>query len=62
VRAQFHNQSLADPHTKQATAQPPPLLHEPSKIGVGPPEQEEECPKHAALAVCSHRTFLHVAA
>jgi len=37
ARAQFHNRSLADPHTKQATAQTPPLLHEPIRIGVGPP-------------------------
>ena len=39
ARAQFHNRSLADPHTKQATAQTPPLLHEPIRIGVGPPQR-----------------------
>ena len=63
ARAQFHNRSLADPHTKQATAQTPPLLHwhEPIRFGVGPPERERECPKHGAFA-CSHGTHLHVAA
>jgi hypothetical protein len=60
VKHQFHNRSLADPHTKQALAQALPLLEEPIRIGVGPSEQGGECPKPGSLA-CSHGTFLHMA-
>ncbi len=58
--AQFHNRSLADPHTRQAPAPTAAQLEELTRIGVGPSEPEGECPKHGALA-CAHGTFLHVA-
>ena len=57
--AQFHDRLLADPHTRQAPAETPPLLEEPTRIGIDPSEQGGEC-KHGASA-CSHGTFLHVA-
>ena len=58
--AQFHDRLLADPHTTQALAETPPLLGEPTRIGMDPSERGGECPKHGASA-CSHGTFLHVA-
>ena len=58
--AQFHDWLLADPHTRQALAENPPLLEEPNRIGIDPSERGGECPKHGASA-CSHGTFLHVA-
>ena len=58
--AQFHDRWLADPHTRQALAETPPLLEEPTRIGRYPSERGGECPKHGASA-CSHGTFLHVA-
>jgi len=58
--AQFHNRLLADPHTRQASAETPPLLEELTRIGIDPSERGGECPKHGASA-CSHGTFLHVA-
>ena len=58
--AQFHDRLLADPHTRQTPAETPPLLEEPTRIGIDPSERGGECPKHGASA-CSHGTFLHVA-
>ncbi len=59
----IHNRSITDPHTRVtrlAPAQPPPLLEDPTRIGVGPSELEGKCLKHDALAY-SHGIFLHVA-
>ena len=58
--AQFHDRLLADPHTRQAPAQTPPLPEEPTRIRIDPSQQGGECPKHGASA-CSHGTVLHVA-
>ncbi len=58
--AQFHNRSLADPHTRQAPAPTATQLEELTRIGVGLSEPGWECPKHGASA-CAHGTFLHVA-
>ena len=57
--AQFRNRSLADPHTRQAPAETPPLLEEQTRIGIDPSERGGESPKHGSSA-CSHETFLHV--
>ncbi len=59
--AQFHNRSLADPHTWQAPAQNSALLEESTRIGLDPSEWRGECPENGALEALSHGTFLHVA-
>jgi hypothetical protein len=59
--AQFHNRSLADPHTWQAPAKKTALLEESTRIGLDPPEWKGECPENGALEPSSHGTFLHVA-
>ena len=60
--AQFHDRLLADPHTRQASAETPPLLEEPNRIGMDRSKQGGECPKHGASArSLAHGTFLHVA-
>ncbi len=57
---QFHNWSLADPHTRQAPVPTFAQLEELTRTGVGSSEPGGQCPKHGALA-CAHGTFLHVA-
>ncbi len=47
--AQFHNSSLADPHTWQAPAQNAALLEESNRIGLDPSEWRGECPENGAL-------------
>ncbi len=58
---QFHNRSLADPHTWQAPAQNAALLEESTRIGLDPSEWRGECPENGALEPRPHGTFLHVA-
>ncbi len=58
---QFHNRSLADPHTWQAPAQNSALLEESTRIGLDPSEWRGECPENGALMALSHGTFLHMA-
>ena len=57
---QFHNRSLADPHTWQAPARSAALLEESTRIGLDPSEWRGECPENGALEPRSHGTFLHV--
>jgi hypothetical protein len=59
--AQFHNRSLADPHTWQAPAQNAALLEESTRIGLDPSKWRGECPENGALEPHSRGTFLHVA-
>ncbi len=59
--AQFHNRSLADPHTWQAPAQNSVLLEESTRIGLDPSEWRGECPENGALEALSHGTFFQVA-
>ena len=61
VPSQFHNCSLADPHTWQAPAQNAALLEESTRIGLDPSERRGECPDNGALEPRSHGTFLNVA-
>ncbi len=61
--AQFHNSSLADPHSWQAPAQNAALLEESTRIGLDPSEWRGECQGNGALEQLSQGpgTFLHVA-